>query len=83
MDKIDPHAPMGLADAARMCNKNRRTLTAAVQRGVLPGTKIGNMWTVKPADVAYWLNFGNHTGGPKLHYKIKAKQERERETASE
>jgi len=56
--------PLVLAQACEIFGVPRRTLTGAVQRGALPGEKIGTQWTVKAPDVQRWLRYGKHKPGP-------------------
>jgi len=67
----DPNEELSLAEAAQRYGYKRRTLSAAAKRGSLVARKIGSMWVVKAIDVVTWINFGNHDGGAKVHYKLK------------
>ena len=79
-NKPDPNELLTLKEAAARFNVKRRTLAAAVTRegSGLEGRRMGGyLWVVRAGDVVNWIHFGNHDGGPILHYKIKARQEQE------
>ena len=82
-NKPDPNELLTLKEAAARFNVKRRTLAAAVTRdgSGLEGRRMGGyLWVVRAGDVVNWIHFGNHDGGPILHYKIKARQEQEAAT---
>jgi PTS system nitrogen regulatory IIA component len=49
------HTPLGLDQVALRLGKDRREVEKLLQRGTLPGRKIGGEWTVHPAELTRWL----------------------------
>ncbi|MFN5285837.1 MAG: helix-turn-helix domain-containing protein, partial [Planctomyces sp.] len=46
---------LNLDEVAAWLGKDRRTVEKMVQRGVLPGRRIGGEWRFHPAEVTHWV----------------------------
>ena len=50
-----PHEWLSLEDLARQLGRDRREIEKLVQRGRIPGRKMGGAWQFHPTEITHWL----------------------------